>query len=452
MPSLTRTNAYLRRSTAGRLDERTVPANQVGDSSYVPRLSWSSFARETRNDTALVNAIRAHHNCTYFVDNSFIDDSTDPDAIAELLSVPGRMRLIGPVRQELEPYLRDRPSHPVAQALRDHHPALALHPPIGWDDRGRFAAEFYISLLARRRLALDVTRNTMARERGQAPEDQDPSEVRDRVQRTYGERGLLLALKPMSPLGTDEILVFSAVAHAIRTGQLTAILTRDHDIEEQFFKLTWMLCDHYKSMLCADQYGRDFGSFRTIPVPERHRDVGWWPIKDGGAVLVDAGRWGDCQDGVLPEQYTFVGISCLTTGPVTSQLAFGAERGMSRLLDIKDRTRGRSTEELGSRNLHSGVPATMLPANDPRSYVLIARDVTVKLLGARPDVPWIDVNKILLSGERPRRVVLQPEPRIVSPRSQTRRGRDPKTGAQTPFGFGHLLGPQTSRPGVDLAG
>jgi hypothetical protein len=120
----------------------------------------------------------------------------------------------------------------------------------------------------------------------------------------------------MSPLGTDEILVCRAVEHAVRTGQQTVILTKDPDLEEQFFKLTWLLCSHYKAMLAAGQYARDFGSFRTIPVSERVRDDDWWPIQDGGAVLADGERWGDGRDGVLPAFYRFVGVGCWNVGPV----------------------------------------------------------------------------------------------------------------------------------------
>jgi hypothetical protein len=229
-----------------------------------------------------------------------------------------------------------------------------------------------------------------------------------------GERGLVLAEKPMSPLATDEILVYRAVEHAIRTGQKTAILTRDHAIEEQFFKLTYMVAGHYKAMLCAEEYARDFASFRTIPVYERLRDDDWWPLLDGGAILVDATRWGPSQETVLPVDYTFVGISCINTGPVESQMAFGAERGMARLLDVKDRTRGRSTEELGSRNLHVLVPENMRP-DDGCSYVLVARDIAVKLFDGRADVPWLDVGHALTSDERPREVRYATAPRIAIP-------------------------------------
>jgi hypothetical protein len=193
-------------------------------------------------------------------------------------------------------------------------------------------------------------------------------------------------------------------------------------LEEQFFKLTWLLCSHYKGMLAAEQYVRDFGSFRTMPVSERVRDDDWWPIQDGGAVLVDGQRWGDGRDGVLPAFYRFVAVGCWNVGPVFSQMVFGAEREMARVFDVKDRTRGRSTDQLGPRNVHFDVPENMRPANEPCPYVMVARDITVNLFGSRVNVPWLDIAQALLSYERPRRVVLEERSRASS-RLTDRRSR-----------------------------
>jgi hypothetical protein len=95
-------------------------------------------------------------------------------------------------------------------------------------------------------------------------------------------------------------------------------------------------------------------------------------------------------------------------------MVFGAEQEMARVFDVKDRTRGRSTDQLGSRNVHFDVQANMRPANDPCPYVMVARDLTVNLFGSRVDVPGLDVGHALLSNERPRRVFLE-ERRRASP-------------------------------------
>jgi hypothetical protein len=162
--------------------------------------------------------MRSDRRATFFIDNSFVDDTTDPDLIRELLAAPGRLRITQQVHTELQPYLSERPAHPIARALDQDDPAVVLHPELSAADRGRIAMEYYVSLLLRRRIVGDVVRRNMAAARGVAADDLDPIEVRAEIQRRYGERGLLLAEKSMGPLGTDEILVYRAVEHAVRTG------------------------------------------------------------------------------------------------------------------------------------------------------------------------------------------------------------------------------------------
>lgn len=246
----------------------------------------------------------------------------------------------------------------------------------------------------------------MAKENGKAPEQQDQREVLDRVQRDFGIRARLLATKPSSPLLTDETLVYQAVEHALRTGTPTVVLTRDPDVEEQIFKLLWLLNSHHRAMLCADAYLRDFGGYRTLPVPGKHASTPSWPIEPAGSVLVDFDRWGPNLDGVLPRSCRFLPISCWHVGDLASQITFGGEREMARLLDVKDRARGKSSDRLGARNLHAGAPDFMLPPNDDRSCVLIARDRADLATRSGAPLARLDVMQAVASAELPRHVEL----------------------------------------------
>jgi hypothetical protein len=56
---------------------------------------------------------------------------------------------------------------------------------------------------------------------------------------------------------TDEMLVYTAVATGLRSGRPTYILTKDEDLQEQFYKLTWLLDTHYRSMLFAHRFAEE---------------------------------------------------------------------------------------------------------------------------------------------------------------------------------------------------
>jgi hypothetical protein len=88
-----------------------------------------------------------------------------------------------------------------------------------------------------------------------ATEDSNKEEVRARLQQVFGPRGQLIAAKARGKQGitrsTDEEVVYVAIAHALRSGQPTAILTKDEDIQEQFYKLVWLIDTHYRGFLFA---------------------------------------------------------------------------------------------------------------------------------------------------------------------------------------------------------
>lgn len=410
-PRSTRTTAHMQRARKG-TDQRQVPDSVIGDPTFVPRLCWSALNREPRDSELLIRAMRESDRDAFFVDSSFFDDTTPASELSELLRVPGRVHITVPVRTELDRYLETRDSHPLARAFQAGDPAIVAHPIPGPLEPGRLALEFYVALLIRRRVVADDVRLELAQQRDGQPEDQDDREVFALVQQRYGDRGRLLAEKGFNPLATDEILVYQAVEHAIQTGQRTVILTKDADLEEQFYKLTWTLTSHYKAMLAAKAYVRDFGTFETITIPRPQEDDTWQ--FEGDAVLIDARRWGENGDRLLPAVYRSGAVSCWNMGPVTSQMAFAVDREMADLLDVKDRTRGRSTDQLGDRNLHFHVPPKMLAGRDPDSYVVIGRDRTVRKFETRANIPMLDVGYVLASSERPRAVVMHPRSKVSS--------------------------------------
>ncbi len=83
---------------------------------------------------------------------------------------------------------------------------------------------------------------------GRAPGAQDITSVRAEVQAALGERGYLFARKGVAQSGpnpesrwTDEEVVYTALAHALRTGSETFVLTKDEDLLDQFYRLIYLV-------------------------------------------------------------------------------------------------------------------------------------------------------------------------------------------------------------------
>jgi hypothetical protein len=223
-----------------------------------------------------------------------------------------------------------------------------------------------------------------------------PDEERDlsaKIQQSFGEQGRLIALKPSEQL-TDEALVYLAVSHAISTGRQTPVLAEDADVEEQFFKLLWLIETHYRGMLLADKYVADTGAFRTRPIPNSVLRDPDGPFDPGG-VLVE--RDGFMRD-LLPPNPKFVAISCWNTGRYTSTLAFGAETQMNRLLQIKDATGGLSTIALGGRNVHAS--AAPLRVGERADCAAIVHDRRKPVSASGATVAKLDVWQALATNER----------------------------------------------------
>jgi len=169
--------------------------------------------------------------------------------------------------------------------------------------------------------------------------------VRAGVQSLLGERGYLFARKGASSSAgnraetrwTDEEVVYTALAHALRTGSETFVLTKDEDLLDQLYRLVYLVDTHYRSMLIADAYVRDFGSFRTHAMPVG----GAWAEGFTGHNNVLVERSADLPDQVLPPAFSFVAVHCLVLGKRRSSMTFGAEREMHQVLEVKGLTDGR---------------------------------------------------------------------------------------------------------------
>ena len=264
------------------------------------------------------------------------------------------------VREELGPWLNapfcNRALRETVQEAADHG-----HSHIHFDDvdnsMKQHGYEYYLNLLGLRKYEGAAFAMVFEKQNGRPPNQE---EFAAEIKKRYGDRGYMIAVKGWRERGranylADEQLVVMAVLSAILSGNEVIIITRDHDVQEQFYKMLFLVDTHYRSMLLADRYVASPSSFPSMPIPEqsaRDRFVG----EDN--VVFDPlfnPELGDRHD--LPASYRFVNIECWWVGGGANDLRlcrmiFSSEREMARVLATKARTRGLNTDKLGGRNCH----------------------------------------------------------------------------------------------------
>jgi hypothetical protein len=385
MPRSSRTNRHLR--DRHRLEGvRAIPAGTFDDPTFIPRLSFKLTEPSPANPgdwDRMATIIANAGDVAFFCDNSLFADSTPAEIWPALLGRPGRLVLTTGVRAELEPWLARRPSHPVKQALDLEETPIATYEAPG--STGQVAFDYYVGLLHLRRRPLVRALEDFRKDRGREPTPDERAAIMGRIQTYFGQRGALLAKKGSSSR-TDEELVYLAVEHALTTGRQSAIVTVDADVSEQFYKLMWLVDTHYRSMLLGDRYAIESLSLRPRPLLNPGVAVEAWPFET--AVAID--RPGDVlMRALLPDRFRFVAVSCDTVGEYFSHLAFGAECEMARLLRVKERTDGLSTDRLGARNVHAWLGPLPI-AEEFRACGAVTTDRRIKLAGRSASVAHLD--------------------------------------------------------------
>jgi len=337
---------------------------------------------------------------SFFCDTSLFDDRTDDRLWAALLNEPGKLVIVPHVYEELKPWLGRRPEHPVAKAIAAGDVGVRLFCFSGLAEWEQVAAEYYINLLGTRKWLLHWGIEGFERQHGRTPDAGELRRIKANVQRGFGERGYLLAKKGFEASKTptfltDEELVYFALATAITSGKKVEILSKDEDVQEQFYKLQWLLDTQYRGMLLADLYVRESPRFNIRAMP---MDVAAFKEHFQGEnnVLID--RPTSLLTEVLPERYTFVPVVCHILGERQTLMVFGAEREMTALLRTKGVTGGLNTERLNGRNCHIWLAPLHVP-EELRGYAAVAQD-TRHQLSSRTGVPRLDIQQTAFTSER----------------------------------------------------
>lgn len=328
----------------------------------------------------------------FFCDTSLFDARADERIWEGLLTGKGNLVIVPQVRLELEPWLAANARHPAARALVEEDPSFHLLSYMDLPDWKFGALAYYVNLLGFRKRLFEFKELQFQDAHGRLPSDVEMVRLREELHREVGPRGYILAKKGAGkPLGptffTDEYLVCTALMTAIIEGREVVVLTKDEDVQEQFYKLQWLLDTHYRGMLLADLYATDPLRFAMHPLPELVPN-----IEDAfhiaSSVLIERSR--QQLDDVLPTAWEPVPISCLILGHWLTYNWFVAESGMARLLRVKGETGGLNTDRLSSRNCHIWLAPLDMPKH-LRTCAVVASDRRLKLPSEWAKIPLLDL-------------------------------------------------------------
>ncbi len=309
--------------------ENRQPIMRLGWSQDEAHIDWNSLAQMIEQSSL--------SDAKFFMDSSFFDRQEIPWKVWEALLT--RQIVFTPlVWSELEDW-RNRPfaNEPIRDALLKLIDAgdsrVEILDTTAWPSNIRENARRYIELLGCRKLIGIGVAQQLRKKRGEEPSHDDVSRE---LQKIVRDRGIVLARKGLADAEkpnflADEQLVVCAIVNAILSGRETAILTRDADLIEQFYKALYLLDTDYRSLLIADSY-------KTAPDNLIVQDVGddflsnvFEPTK----LLLLPRKF---TEWVLPRERNWEVVSCNRLGGhgphmKISRLSYCAETEMSSVLE-----------------------------------------------------------------------------------------------------------------------
>ena len=371
------------------------------------RLSFAGTPKGDYDVADLCDYIARHFDdALFFCDTSVFNLKTDRRIWSTLLGRRGKVVITSHVLSELETWIARHPTDIVAKAIVDKDPHIEFASFGGKADWENTALEYYVFLLGLRKRLVRVEEIKFEDKHGRPPNEREVAKLKQKLHEEIGPRGYVLARKGAEKTGSpdiyaDEVLVTLAMMTAIMSGQQVVIMSKDEDIQEQFYKLQWLLDTHYRGMLLADLYASDPLSFRIHGVPTDIPDVSDM-FTGEDKLLIE--RSEQLLEDILPPSFESVPIYCWTLGEKLSEMTFVAEREMSRLLEVKGQTKGLNTDRLAGRNCHIWLAPIDFPYS-LRGCALIARDRRLQAGRSLAEIPVFDGNQAVYCAEQFKRIV-----------------------------------------------
>ncbi len=361
---------------------------------WAHRLGWGGSPPSDYKAETFARMIRHPSNSEvqWVCDTNLFIAPTDQVVWDALLAKKGRLVVTAPVCRELEVWIADenRRNSSVAGHFKmvrsgDERAFIRLINVPKSNLTEVVLIEYYLNLIGMRKNAANIASRVYEEEYGRPPTNQELSNYKkDRM----GCRARMIASSGASAKDpankcNDEAMIVLALIDAIRSARETAIITRDEDVYEQFYKALWFLDTHYRAFLLAEKYHADplaFLPVRRVTDPKR--------IAFEGEVCV-FDRPSDGMREVLPNEYDGVSVHCFLIRDKLHHRSFMAERGMARMLDVKGRTGGLSTDRFNGLNCHVYLGPFM---NEVGNCAAIGKDIPIKLGNGRVTLSLLDLN------------------------------------------------------------
>lgn len=178
------------------------------------------------------------------------------------------------------------------------------------------------------------------------------------------------------------------------------LLSKDDDIHEQFYKLTWLLDTHYRGMLLASRFWADSRYFAVAKPPANSIYIHEFFEASQCSIV----RFGEnTLRTLLPRQFVPAKVISVNARTALSTLSFDLENEMVALLTKKAVSAGLNTDLFGGANCHFW----LYPADVPvyARSALIGPDKRIAVNANR--IPLHDINQAISTGER-RKIAISP--------------------------------------------
>jgi hypothetical protein len=245
---------------------------------YCRKCTWKQTPKVEYDAGELAEALaQAEDRVLFFLDTSLFDTETDPRVWDALLAHKSKLVLIPAVRRELQPWIDEHADHAGAKAVTGDSSAFVEKAGIDPGHQTTVSlCDYYISLLASRKRAFELLDAQFELAHGRPPNDEERRALRvaSNNMPSFRPRAHLLAKKGEKDAGspnfyTDEALVTLAAVWGLERRREIVILTKDEDLQEQHYKLLYLMDTHYRAMLFAERYRDDPGQLRRAPIPDR---------------------------------------------------------------------------------------------------------------------------------------------------------------------------------------